>query len=278
MRFLSKVAEWTRFHRWSVGTEEIGALHAQFVSHRYPRHSHDYFVIGLVESGAQSYTYRGARHITSAGQVFVVNPGGVHTGEAASTQGYVYRTLCFSEQYVAEAIHSCRASNPQLFLKGAVLRDPVLVGALSQLHKSLAEGGPSIDRDVLLHEAIGLLFERHGDPVSTPHGLRKEREAVVKVQEYIADKFSEDISLAHLASVSSLSPFYFARAFKETTGLPPHAYIDGVRLREARHLLDRGESITSAALAVGYADQSHLTKRFKRHYGITPGQYLRASV
>jgi AraC-like DNA-binding protein len=272
-----KVAEWTKLYRWSVGGEEISALHARFVSRRYPRHSHDYFVVGLVESGAQSYTYRGARHITAARQLFVVNPDEVHTGEAASPQGYVYRTLCFGERCIADAFQDLGACVRKLFLNGAVFAEPDVFSAFSQLHMSLAEGAPPVERDVLLYEAVALLFERHGDAARSSRAVGNEREAVMKAKKYIAESFSEDISISQLANLSSLSPFYFARAFKEATGLPPHAYIDGVRLRQARRLLDRSESIASAALAVGYADQSHLTKRFKRVYGITPGQYLRAN-
>jgi AraC-like DNA-binding protein len=72
-----------------------------------------------------------------------------------------------------------------------------------------------------------------------------------------------------------LSPYYFARAFESEIGVPPHAYLEGVRIRKAREFLDRGDTIVSAALSVGYSDQSHLTRRFKRFLGITPGQYIR---
>src|SRR5262249_38141907 len=71
------------------------------------------------------------------------------------------------------------------------------------------------------------------------------------------------------------SPFHFARAFEKEIGLPPHAYLEAVRLRKARELLDRGEPIVEAGLRLGYSDQSHFTNRFKRALGITPGQYIR---
>ena len=56
--------------------------------------------------------------------------------------------------------------------------------------------------------------------------------------------------------------------------MPPHAYMTRARLREARSLLLRGEPAASVAAAVGYVDQSHLTKRFRAAYGITPGQFV----
>jgi hypothetical protein len=81
-------SEWSRYYRLDEANS-VSALHARFITHRYPRHAHEHFVISLVESGAQSYSYRGATHITPAGQMFVVNPDEPHAGEAASPQGYV---------------------------------------------------------------------------------------------------------------------------------------------------------------------------------------------
>src|ERR1700721_811719 len=60
--------EWSRYYRLH-DFEPVEALHARFVSHRYPRHVHDYFVIGLVENGAHTSWYRGGQHITRAGQI-----------------------------------------------------------------------------------------------------------------------------------------------------------------------------------------------------------------
>ncbi len=266
----SQTAEWSKFYRYD-DRREISALHARFVTHRYPRHSHDYFVVGLVESGAQSYTYRGARHVTPAGNIFVVNPDEIHTGEAASEDGYVYRTLCLGVSFVAGSTCELGTAPRSLFLKGAVLADRDLVIALSRFHQSLSGGHPRIESDELLCEATSLLFGRHGD--APPWPARFERGAVVTAREYIEENFAQDISLAGLARLCSMSPFFLARAFAMDTGLPPHAYLDGVRLRRAKQLLDRGEPIALVAMSVGYADQSHLTKRFKRLYGVTPGQY-----
>jgi AraC-like DNA-binding protein len=267
-----QITEWSRFYRYDE-TGEIAALHARFVSRRYPPHSHDYFVIGLVESGAQSYTYKGARHITPTGQVFVVNPDEIHTGEAASERGYLYRTLCLNVNFVARLTRELGGTARSLFLKGAVLREADLATALRRFHLSLSNRHPRIESDTLLCEAVSLLFSRHGNTTHWPPSARCEPEAVRKAREYIEANFVENLSLARLATVCTLSPFSLAKAFKLGTGLPPHAYLDGVRLRRARQLLDRGEPIVSVAVSVGYADQSHLTKRFKRLYGITPGQY-----
>jgi AraC-like DNA-binding protein len=99
---------------------------------------------------------------------------------------------------------------------------------------------------------------------------------VSRAREYIHSHFADDVSLRELAKVAGLSSFHLARSFEREVGQPPHAYLDLVRIRQARALLDAGAGIADAASAVGYADQSHLTHRFKRLLGITPGQFARA--
>ena len=63
------------------------------------------------------------------------------------------------------------------------------------------------------------------------------------------------------------------RVFHDEVGLPPHAYLTQVRVNRARRLLSQGWPITEVAFEVGFVDQSHLNKRFKRITGMTPGQY-----
>src|SRR5947208_3069658 len=88
--------------------------------------------------------------------------------------------------------------------------------------------------------------------------------------------FAEDVSLAQLSALTSRSAFHLARAFSKACGLPPHAYLESVRVQHARELLRSGATVVDTALSVGYGDQSHFTHRFRRHTGITPGQYRRA--
>lgn len=122
---------------------------------------------------------------------------------------------------------------------------------------------PALVRPMTRQVDSGLMQKRVG----------RARPAIKKAREYIEAHFAEDVSVSKLARLVSLSPCYFARAFKKETGLPPHAYLESVRLRKAREFIDRGEAIVTTALLVGYSDQSHLTHRFKRFLGITPGQY-----
>jgi AraC-like DNA-binding protein len=271
----SKSGEWSRYYRLSI-CNSIEALHARFVTHRYARHSHDYLVIGVIERGAQAYWYRGARHVTPEGRVFLVNPGEPHTGESATSQGYVYRTLNPSQELLAQVARDVGATGVPRF-KGAVLNDPVLVRMLSSVHGCLIEQGSKSETEIQIIGVIAHLIRHYSDTSAATKPIENERQAVRRARDYLEARFSEDVSLSELAAVVALSPFYFARVFHRDVGMPPHAYLEGVRIRKARDCLDRGDDLASTALAVGYSDQTHFTRRFKRFLGITPGQYLRES-
>jgi AraC-like DNA-binding protein len=268
--------EWSRYYH-DPGITGLEALHARFVGHRYPRHAHDYSVIALVESGAASYWYRGAQHVAPAGHVFVVNPGEPHTGEPAKPEGYFYKTIYLRPDYLARVAEDVGGRRVLQFFRGSVYDDPRLATLFSRFHKRLADNAPKAACEALLLRALAHMITRYADPLVTGVSIGRERPAVRKAVEYIESHFAENISLAELAALVSLSPYYFARAFERETGLPPHGYLENVRIRKAREFLDEGQSLAGAALAAGYSDQSHLTHRFKRFLGITPGQYVRES-
>ena len=76
-----------------------------------------------------------------------------------------------------------------------------------------------------------------------------------------------------LAVACGVDRFRLTRAFKSAFGLPPHAYLVQLRLARARHLLAKGEQPADMAIALGFADQSHLGRWFVRAYGLTPAAY-----
>jgi len=96
-------------------------------------------------------------------------------------------------------------------------------------------------------------------------------------REYLEDNLGRGVPLEELARLANLSPFHLSRVFRDEVGLPPHAYQTQARLGRARSLLLRGWSAARVAQETGFADQSHLSRRFKRLVGVTPGRYAQES-
>ena len=105
---------------------------------------------------------------------------------------------------------------------------------------------------------------------------RTQPRAVAEALRFMHENYAHDLSLNDLAAAVHLSPFHVARLFKHTLGVSPHQYLIQVRVNSARSLLSAGSgerSLAEVASAVGFADQSHLTRHFKRIMGVTPKQF-----
>ncbi|WP_266160700.1 helix-turn-helix transcriptional regulator, partial [Dyella silvatica] len=85
----------------------------------------------------------------------------------------------------------------------------------------------------------------------------------------------EDITVERLAILAGLSRVHLTRAFAKSMGVPPHTYLNMVRLRHAQRALLSGQGLADAALSSGFADQSHFNRRFKGSIGLAPGAWLK---
>ena len=140
-------------------------------------------------------------------------------------------------------------------------------------HIALEQSHSALERETCLMHALALLIRRQAEdrPLLAKSGLAHN--ALRQAQDYLRANYADDISLEQLAQVVYLSPFHLSRLFREQLGLPPHTYLNQIRVNRAKSLLNTGLSPTEVAHAVGFADQSHLTKAFKRVVGVPPGQY-----
>lgn len=158
--------------------------------------------------------------------------------------------------------------------------DPQITG-LAQLMNSVLEdptlSNPLFDEAVVLalywRLAAGYagLYHEHGRRVG---GLTRPQEA--RAKEMIDAHLSGNISIAEIAEACGLSPSYFKRAFRVTTGMPPHRWMTLRRIELAKALLLAGKkSISDVAVSCGFADQSHMTRVFGRVVGVSPGAWQR---
>ena len=93
-------------------------------------------------------------------------------------------------------------------------------------------------------------------------------------KDYIEDNFNRNVGLEELANLTSLSRSWFARGFRASTGIAPYSFILQIRVRRAKELLlDHKTPIATIATLVGFADQSHFTKTFRRYAGVTPREW-----
>ncbi|MEA5594166.1 AraC family transcriptional regulator [Rivularia sp. UHCC 0363] len=103
------------------------------------------------------------------------------------------------------------------------------------------------------------------------NGLSKRQ--LNQIVEYIRNNLDRDLGLNELANLLHMSPHYFCHLFKQSVGMTPHQYVIKTRVDRAQELLLAGYSIAQVAFMVGFANQSHLNRHFKKLIGVTPGKF-----
>jgi AraC-like DNA-binding protein len=249
-------------------------LHARYITHAFSRHTHDTYAIAVIEQGAEEFAYRGETYITPAGDIAIINPGEVHTGHAADETGWTYRVLYPDPSILVQA--ACEASGRKQeipFFPTPVIQDKQLAQLLWRLHTALEGLTSKLEQDSRLLWTLAQLITRHADSRPNLKSVGNESHSVKRVRDYLEANYTENVTLEQLSAIANLSPFYLLRTFHKQVGLPPHGYLNQVRLVRAKCLLSQGWQISQVAQQTGFADQSHLTRQFKRMVGVTPGQY-----
>jgi AraC-like DNA-binding protein len=258
-------------------SSDVDLLRATFVTHSFVPHTHEEYAIGVVTRGVESFRYRGATHHAFADSIVMVNPGEVHTGHAATPQGWTYH-MYYPNVALLERASSELGRTVTPFFPRAVVQDAVLARRMLVTHAALEHAASQLERDALMLGTWCALIERHAETQGTSKPPLEDAWAVRLVRDHLHAHFAQNTSLEALSQLSGLSGFHLTRSFKRAYGLPPHALQTQLRVRDARRRILAGSSLATAALEAGFSDQAHLTRVFKRVYGVTPGVYARSAT
>ncbi|WP_223167686.1 AraC family transcriptional regulator [Nonomuraea sp. SYSU D8015] len=264
-------------HFWRhPAVPETDLLRARYVTHRFSRHVHDGYAIGLIVSGVEEFDYRGTTHRAAAGELVLVNPEAVHTGQAGTPGGWSYRMLYPSIDALAGIAAELGAPFGTPHFPEQVVRDDPVAALLAGAHRA-AERGDALAASTLSRTLFARLLARHATPRPDTAPPREGRRAVREALDLLNASLLDPPTLEDLADAVGARPFPLLRAFKEATGLPPHAYLTSLRVGRARRLLESGMRPALVAAEVGFTDQAHLTRHFRRIVGVPPAAYQRAA-
>lgn len=265
-----------RLDRIELSIGAIDLVQFRDYAHSFPRHSHDFFTVGVFSTGNGRLVYRGATYEADDGAILAVSPDEVHTAEPRRGRGWTYTAIYPSVELVGQALGTHPTPGSTLFA-APIFHDDEIAHDLRSVQRALLGPSPALVAEISLLDVLRRLIERHAVPcVSRGHGPVASR-AVMVAREYLHAHYTKPVKLAELASVCETSPFHLVRSFRDAVGMPPHAYLTQLRSNHARDLILRGVPVSGAAYRCGFADQSHLTRTFKRIFGVTPGAYVSAS-
>jgi len=254
--------DWVRAGTSRPGFERV---EASFDRTAFAPHRHDSYAIGVTVRGVQSFGYRGTTQHSLGGCAFVIHPDETHDGRPGTADGYAYRIIYVAPHLIAEALPSRRLP----FWREAVTQDARLRGAvLAALNESDAPL-EDLQFDAIVTALADALAANDPACQAAPdpacwRAVRLARECL---------DAAGPVSSAALERVTGLSRFALTRQFQRSLSTSPHRYATMRRLERVKRLVGAGTSLADAALACGFADQAHMTRQFRRAYGLSPGQW-----
>ncbi|WP_435105743.1 helix-turn-helix domain-containing protein [Nocardiopsis synnemataformans] len=266
-------AERARYWRFS-GLPETELLTAHFVTTAFTRHTHPTYTIGVITGGIEEYTHERGRARVGPGGLAVVEPGEVHTGHAGVPEGWSYRVFYPLPEVVADIARELGMRGTPAFTESGI-HAPEAARVLATAHVA-AENGDRLTASSLARQGLGMLLRSHGRERAAGPAGHAARPEVERARRILAERLVDPPTLEELAAGLGIGPFALSRAFRAVHGLPPHAYLNQLRVDRARALLASGRRAGEVAVEVGFADQPHLTRHFKRHLGVPPAAYQRA--
>nr|WP_225780324.1 AraC family transcriptional regulator [Pseudomonas sp. Marseille-Q3773] len=250
-------------------SSKIERLEAYFSAHGFDPHRHDTYAIGRTLSGVQSFKYRGAHRNSLPGETLVLHPDEEHDGHAGSSAGFRYRMLYITPALVQEILNG----KPLPFLQGGISQDPRLAAATDTILSAMDDNLDPLEEDDSLFGLVSVLQTVCKCPVTrTLHDYGAARRA----REFMDDCVEQNITLDDLAACANRDRWSLSKDFRAYYGTSPHRYLTMRRLDRVKTYIFGGMSLTDAAVAAGFFDQSHMSKHFKKAYGISPSRWSRS--
>jgi AraC-like DNA-binding protein len=234
--------------------------------------------IGMPESWTAPINHDGRHFEIGPGQAILTRPGELHSTPGSSRPGTL-RALVLGDEVIEQYAGEYLAHSTELYWKAGILRcSPQLRDAYQHAFSQFLSAPTALEVQSTMTELFAIVLRELVIGSSFSEKLANCSRPAARMRELIHHSPAGlSLGLDALASAVGLSRFQALRAFKRRYGIPPHAYQLTVRTGLAAPLLLRGANVTQVAHELGFADQSHFTRHFKRIWGITPGSFARGA-
>jgi AraC-like DNA-binding protein len=253
------------------GTEVLAVYQSSRRWHLF----HERYAFVVARKAATTVRYRGLEQRIHDGTLVVREPGETSCCTAVTKPAEV-KVLFVDAPLLADAAREVGHTGI-LHFAPVPISDPDLFWLFCRLCSSIEDGDDGLEQQTLFAMCM-VKVAQHAERPPRATELRNGKLAVARAKAYLSEHCSEPVSLHNLARVSGFSRFGLVHAFTKEVGLSPHAYQVHVRIERARALLQQGVSPATVATTMGFADQSHFTRHFRRILQVTPSQYAGRSI
>lgn len=243
----------------------VRALWGEGIRHAFSRHFHASLCVGLVREGERSLLVRGRWHELGAGTLFLLPPGEAHECRCSGERGHAYQILLWSSSF----LQNLKACSSEAFSETPVFsEDPFLRKEFLELFAACLEGESSL----FLERGASFLRKCFSRSSFLPEEKKTPDQRMHLLERYLAAHSHRRVTLEELAALCSLSPWYLQRLFLRRFGMSPDEYATMLRIRKSVDFLAQGRSCVDTALDLGFADQSHFSRIFRKIMGVPPGK------
>ncbi|MGA1932747.1 AraC family transcriptional regulator [Arcobacter sp. YIC-464] len=233
----------------------------------FTKHYHDTYTIGLTYQGVLKSYNSYESYDSYEYSIRINNPGEVHSGKSKLwSHANFYPTVELLSNLYEQIFYEKRTP----FFQRHIVENKILFFKLHNFFNAYFSKEDEMQIESLLIEALSELILSNTIYTKEYNKIFEDRKIVKDTYELINDSLDTNFTLESLASNVNLSKYHFLRLFKKEFGLTPHAFIINQRLNKANRLIQKGVSISQASIEVGFNDQSHYSRNFKKYFGYTP--------
>lgn len=257
--------------------DQTSLLQAQMHDFAYGKHAHEEFSFGVTLAGRQDFFANGAFHQSHPGEVLVFNPDDVHDGHSGTDDALQYKMLYVHPEQLEPLLESVGVKQSQGFrVPDTLIDDSQLRQHILNMAALIEDGSASkLQQECELYQMAGRLAQLYGE-VLPEHTAGKADCLLFQVQDYIQDNLHMDMSLDDISQHANLSKYHFLRLVSQQFGITPHQYVLNCRLNRVRDDLAVGVPLDDVVFHYKFSDLSHLNRRFKPVFGMTPKQFQRS--
>lgn len=248
----------------------------RYCNFSFPRHFHDEYLIQIIKEGQNDFYCQGKLYKAYPGDTVLINPSEIHNGNSRKNEHLDYNVFYLDPNSLTEIFgEDSNPSSLSFSFSQTVVRDPNLFCKIAKLFTTIeAEANDEIFLTEQYLNVIQTIARNYSNDIPGNSSLESQYSPRLKIlKEYIHDNLGNKLLLAEMSRLCFTSPFHLLRIFTKFTGITLYQFILVRRIEKAKELLKARQSIHDVTFQMGFSDQSHFTRSFKKMVGLTPRQY-----
>lgn len=241
------------------------------IEQSFPKHFHNYYVIGAVKSGSRTLCCNNMECIIKSNDIIIFNPNDNHGCKSAGKESFIYKGLNISEYTMKKVVNEITGKPFSPTFKN-VINNNEIYSTFLKLHNMITQKNDDFEfeKQELFFFLISELLNEYSSKKQITNDYFID---ITDICSYLEKNYYNKITLESICSKFSISKSTLLRSFLKQKGVTPYRYLQSIRIEKSKKMLMKGIPPIETAHKTGFSDQSHFTNCFSSFLGITPSVY-----